>query len=215
MRILRTANVAVLALGVSVSALAKPGVPLIDVVRSGDVAATRALLETADVDARAADGATALHWAVHEQRLAIVELLLDAGADVTATNRYGVNAASLAAENGTAAILERLLDAGVDPATTMPGGETLLMTAARTGDTDTVRVLLARGADPNARESRRGQTALMWAAANNNAAIAERLSLSPKTVSNHISNIYNKLQVADRLEAYQRARAAGMGTETG
>ncbi len=49
----------------------------------------------------------------------------------------------------------------------------------------------------------------------NNAAIAERLSLSPKTVSNHISNIYNKLQVADRLEAYQQARAAGMGTERG
>ncbi|MFQ5407284.1 MAG: response regulator [Anaerolineales bacterium] len=44
-----------------------------------------------------------------------------------------------------------------------------------------------------------------------NAAIAERLSLSSKTVSNHVSNIYGKLQVADRLEAYRRARAAGMG----
>ena len=44
------------------------------------------------------------------------------------------------------------------------------MTAARTGDTDTVRVLLARGADPNVREELRGQTALMWAAANDNAA---------------------------------------------
>ena len=156
---------------VSAEALAKTGRPLIDAVRSGDVAAVRALLDqSVDVDAPAADGATALHWAVHEQRLAIVELLLDAGADVTAMNRYGVGAASLAAENGDAAVLERLLDSGVDPATTMPGGETLLMTAARTGDADTVRVLLARGADPNARESLRGQTALMWAAANNNAA---------------------------------------------
>ena len=160
-----------MATDLSAEALAKADVPLIDVVRSGDVAAVRALLDqTADVDVTSADGATALHWAVHEDRVAIVELLLDAGADVTATNRYGVSAASLAAENGNAAILGRLLDSGVDPATTMPGGETLLMTAARTGDTDTVRVLLARGADPNARESRRGQTALMWAAANNNAA---------------------------------------------
>ena len=151
--------------------VAKADVPLIDAVRSGDVAEVRALLDqTADVDVTSADGATALHWAVYEDRVAIVELLLDAGADVTSTNRYGVGAASLAAENGNAAILERLLDSGVDPATTMPGGETLLMTAARTGDTDTVRALLARGADPNARESRRGQTALMWAAANNNAA---------------------------------------------
>ena len=160
-----------MATDLSAEALAKADVPLIDAVRSGDVAAVRALLDqTADVDVTSADGATALHWAVHEDRVAIVELLLDAGADVTATNRYGVSAASLAAENGNAAILGRLLDSGVDPATTMPGGETLLMTAARTGDTDTVRVLLARGADPNARESRRGQTALMWAAANNNAA---------------------------------------------
>ena len=60
--------------------------PLIDAVRSGDVAALRALLDqTADVDVTSADGATALHWAVHEDRVAIVELLLDAGADVTAT----------------------------------------------------------------------------------------------------------------------------------
>ena len=171
MRMPRTPLVMVLAFGVSVSALATADRPLIDAVRSGDVAAVRALLDQAvAVDARAEDGATALHWAVHEQRLAIVELLLDAGADVTATNRYGVGAASLAAENGDTATLARLLDAGVDPDMTMPGGETLLMTAARSGDPVTVRVLLARGADPNARESLRGQTALMWAAAGNNAA---------------------------------------------
>ena len=47
----------------------------------------------------------------------------------------------------------------------------------------------------------------------NNAAIAERLSLSPKTVGNHISNIFNKLQVADRAHAIIRAREAGLGLE--
>jgi DNA-binding NarL/FixJ family response regulator len=45
----------------------------------------------------------------------------------------------------------------------------------------------------------------------NNAVIAERLTLSPKTVSNHISNIFSKLQVADRAEAIVRARDAGLG----
>ncbi|TAH49344.1 MAG: response regulator transcription factor [Chloroflexota bacterium] len=45
----------------------------------------------------------------------------------------------------------------------------------------------------------------------NNAEIAEKLFLSPKTVSNHISNIFNKLQVADRAQAIVRARQAGLG----
>ncbi|MCC7362119.1 MAG: response regulator transcription factor [Anaerolineales bacterium] len=44
-----------------------------------------------------------------------------------------------------------------------------------------------------------------------NAAIAERLTLSPKTVRNHVSNIFSKLQVADRAQAIIRAREAGLG----
>jgi len=44
-----------------------------------------------------------------------------------------------------------------------------------------------------------------------NADIAARLHLSPKTVRNHISNIFAKLQVADRAEAIAAARAAGLG----
>ena len=44
-----------------------------------------------------------------------------------------------------------------------------------------------------------------------NPAIAERLSLSPKTVRNHVSNIFSKLQVADRAQAIIRAREAGLG----
>lgn len=44
-----------------------------------------------------------------------------------------------------------------------------------------------------------------------NSEIAERLVLSPKTVRNHISNVFSKLQVADRAAAIVRARKAGLG----
>ena len=51
------------------------------------------------------------------------------------------------------------------------------------------------------------------AGAYSNTEIAERLVLSPKTVRNHVSNIFSKLQVADRAQAIIRAREAGMGDE--
>jgi len=45
----------------------------------------------------------------------------------------------------------------------------------------------------------------------NNAWIARHFVLSEKTIRNHVSNIFNKLQVADRAAAIVRAREAGMG----
>ena len=47
-----------------------------------------------------------------------------------------------------------------------------------------------------------------------NPEIAERFTLSPKTVRNHVSNIISKLQVTDRAQAVLRAREAGI-TNTG
>ncbi|MBL8057571.1 MAG: response regulator transcription factor [Anaerolineales bacterium] len=44
-----------------------------------------------------------------------------------------------------------------------------------------------------------------------NADIARQLSLSVKTVHNYVSNIFSKLQVADRTQAILRAREAGLG----
>ena len=46
-----------------------------------------------------------------------------------------------------------------------------------------------------------------------NAEIAAELFLSLKTVQNHVSNIFRKLQVADRAQAVIRAREAGLGEE--
>ena len=49
------------------------------------------------------------------------------------------------------------------------------MTAARTGNADVVNALLAHGAKVNATESWQGQTALMWAAAENHGAAVKAL----------------------------------------
>ncbi len=43
------------------------------------------------------------------------------------------------------------------------------------------------------------------------AAIAEQLHLSPKTVSNHLTGVFTKLEVADRAAAIIRARERGLG----
>lgn len=59
--------------------------------------------------------------------------------------------------------------------------------------------------------SREREVLELIAAGHNNTVIASRLFLSAKTVRNHVSNIFTKLQVADRSEAIVRARQAGLG----
>ena len=53
----------------------------------------------------------------------------------------------------------------------------------------------------------------MIAAGKGNATIAHELMISLKTVRNHVSNIFTKLQVSDRASAVVRARQAGLGHE--
>jgi len=45
-----------------------------------------------------------------------------------------------------------------------------------------------------------------------NGSIAHALSLSPRTVANHVSNVLNKLQAVDRAQVIIRARDAGLGS---
>jgi DNA-binding NarL/FixJ family response regulator len=63
---------------------------------------------------------------------------------------------------------------------------------------------------PELTEREREVLALMARGAHNKD-IAEKLVISGKTVSNHITNIFGKLQVADRAQAVLRAREAGLG----
>lgn len=51
----------------------------------------------------------------------------------------------------------------------------------------------------------------MVAAGKGNATIAHDLMISLKTVRNHVSNIFTKLQVSERAQAIVKARKAGLG----
>ncbi len=133
------------------------------------------LTSGSDVNVSEADGSRPLHWAVHRNQSAMASQLLAAGAEVEARNRYGVTPLSLAANNGNAAMINLLLAAGASANTVLAHDESVLHTAARSGVPEAVGVLLAAGADIDTRESWRGQTPLMWAAAEGNLAVVEIL----------------------------------------
>jgi len=141
------------------------GPPLVDAAKNADGEALRALLrKKVDVNAAAADGSTALHWASYRDDLESADLLIRAGAKVNAATDLGVTPLWAASQNGSAAMVRRLLEAGANPNAALLAGETPLMVAARSGYPGIVEQLLARDANVSARGAR-GQTALMWAAA--------------------------------------------------
>jgi len=149
---------------------------LADAAEKMDRARIRTLLQQrVDVNTPQVDGMTALHWATYQDDRETAALLVSAGANVKAVNRYGVTPLSLACTNGNAEIVELLLNAGADPNAALPGGETPLMTASRVGSLASVKALLSRGATVDNKDDRRGQTALMWAAAEGHARVVEML----------------------------------------
>jgi ankyrin repeat protein len=149
---------------------------LIDAVRNQDRNLARTLIAAhVDVNASQADGATALHWAMHWGDIESARLLIQGGARVNATNDYGVTPLILACGNGGAAGVRMLLEAGADPDKALPTGETPLMTASRSGKRAAVQALLEYGADVSAKEGAQEQTALMWAAAERHARVVQLL----------------------------------------
>jgi ankyrin repeat protein len=139
---------------------------LVQAAKAGDSTTAIALLgKRVDPNIAEPDGTTPLHWAVRNNDVALVERLIRAGADVKATNRYGIAAIALACESGGAAILEKLIAAGVSANATGPYGETALHTCAHSGKVEAAKVLIAHGASLDAGDNWRGQTPLMWAAA--------------------------------------------------
>ncbi len=148
---------------------------LADAARVGDIAAVDDLLQSgAVVDAPDLHDTTALHWAVYRDDVEMVARLIVAGADVNRTNRYDETPLSLACVNGNPGIVEDLLELGALP-NLRAAGEPPLLTCSRTGNVETVELLLAHGANPNITDGWKGQTAVMWAAAEDHVAVMETL----------------------------------------
>ncbi len=215
--------VVVAAVSVTLQAQRAPGAlglaaELTDAVKTNDAERVAALL-TDGVPPRGAegDGTTPLHWASRVDSLPIARLLIDRGVDVDAANRYGVTPLTLAATNGSELMTAALLDAGADPNLTTPGGDTPLMLASRTGRVGVVTRLLEAGADPNVTESWRGQTALMWSAAENNVEAIEALVAAGANVDAASAGLMRPLHFAVRdghIDAVRTLAAAGADIDT-
>jgi uncharacterized protein len=152
---------------------------LIQAVKNRDLESVNALLKERpaglDVNATQGDGATALHWAVHRDDLAMADLLIRAGARANAANDLGATPLHLACTNRSAPMVERLLAGGANARAALLNGETVLMTCARAGGAKAVQALIAHGADVNAKEHEHDQTALMWAASERHADVVQAL----------------------------------------
>jgi uncharacterized protein len=138
-----------------------------DAAMQGDRESVRSLLKQGgDVNAAQGDGMTALHWAASANDVELAAMLIHAGANLRATTRInGYTPLMMAAKAGHAAAVRTLLERGADPKMCSVTGTSPLMLAAAAGSAEAVEVLLDAGSDVNARESARGQTAIMFAAA--------------------------------------------------
>jgi len=141
--------------------------PVADAARAGDVDGVRDLLrEGADVNAAQGDGMSALHWAAERGDMALMEVLLYAGAELEASTRIGqYRPLHIAARNGNREALDRLIAAGAEvSAITYPSGSTPLHLAALSGNGDLIHSLVSAGAEIDALEAEWQQTPLIFAA---------------------------------------------------
>ena len=84
----------------------------------------------------------------------------------------------------------------------------VLATTVFTGARDVTADATASAVRPEGKD-----VAQLVAQGMNNAQMAAQLSLSTKTVKNHLTNVFAKLGVSHRAQAIVRAREAGFGRQ--
>lgn len=194
----------------------------------------RALLETeADIEVigEATNGREAVEMAtVHQPDLVLMDLQMPGGSGLAATRELSGTSPNIrilvvtlfeddesiftALRAGALGYILKDADEGemMRAIRAASEGEAIFSPAIATRLMDyfaETRTLVPREVFPELTDREREILTLI-ARGKSNAAIAEELTISLKTVRNHVSNIYSKLQVADRTQAAIRARDAGL-----
>jgi DNA-binding NarL/FixJ family response regulator len=199
-------------------------------VRSG-LKALLASVEGIEVVGDSADGAAAVELALRERPQVVVMDIRMAGQDgIEATRRLAAEAPEVAV-----LILSMLEDDESVFAAMRAGARGYVLKGAEQeeivgaihavsrgeaifGPGVAQRVLQLFGAERPAEPfpsltAREREILDLMAAGASNTEIARKLFISPKTVSNNVSYILGKLQVADRSKAIVRARRSGLGRD--
>jgi WD40 repeat protein/uncharacterized protein YecT (DUF1311 family) len=165
----------------------------------GNIKEVRNLLAAAAVNAKSADGKTALIYASGEGYPDVAQALLASGADVNASDDKGNTALMAASVTIYVEVVKKLLEAGADINARNKDGVTALMLASgygRTGlvvtdmkgkmeivnndpvgngNVEVVKALIAAKADVNIRSGKNGRTALMGASRFGSLAVIKEL----------------------------------------
>ena len=148
--------------------------PLFSAIGQHQESAALELVAKSDLQARSANGDTALHRAVETGMPRLVRSLLAAGADPQARTSNGETALHLAALHPEPDFADLLLAAKADPRAQNADGESALHWAALSGHLVVAQRLLARGADARQR-TKNGASARDYARREGHAELARLL----------------------------------------
>jgi ankyrin repeat protein len=154
--------------GANVNTVTTDGLtPVIAAARNADLEITTRLIEKgADVNAANREGHTALIEAVANGSFEIVKRLVEHGANVNALTSEGQSAMYFGYSPERAAkdalIFLYLIEHGADVNSIDHSGLTVLMAVSERCTVDVVKAVLDKGAFVNAKDKKRGATALIW-----------------------------------------------------
>jgi Ankyrin repeats (3 copies)/Ankyrin repeat len=112
-----------------------------------------------------------LHLVAYFGVEAVVKQLLEKGADVNIATSDGRTPLHEASRIGNVEVVKLLLEKGADVNTAKNDGSTPLHEASRGDNVEVVKLLLERGADIEAKDTKYGDTPLLWAVTNGHEAV--------------------------------------------